>query len=312
MRTPRTCRPPKWRSTPGRSSSWRPRSRARPQPRILDGIALAIVAIALVALGGRLFTGFAATAAAGRALPAVVERLSWPVGYWNGLAMLVALALPLLLRNVGRRAVAARLCGGGGRDPADRCRHLSGFVTGRRDRGCRCGCDVRGPVSRPLARRGCSGHRRRRWVAAVLALESRPVLVNGPFGSHAASVAGREVAAAPRGGRRGHGRRLVRARAPCAPDPCAIATSRRRTRGCRRRGSHRRSPRCRIRLRGCTPSRGLRSRPTRPASCAHISSAAAAAAAGSSGPLRSTSGGRRRSSAPARARSPRGGPSTDP
>ena len=31
-------------------------------------------------------------------------------------------------------------------------------------------------------------------VVAVLALESRPVLVNGPFASHAASVAGREVA----------------------------------------------------------------------------------------------------------------------
>ena len=32
-------------------------------------------------------------------------------------------------------------------------------------------------------------------VTAVLVLESRPVLVNGPFASHAASVAGREVAA---------------------------------------------------------------------------------------------------------------------
>ena len=79
-------------------------------PRILDGIALAIVGIALVALVGRLFPGFASTGAASRALPAVIERLSWPVGYWNGLAMLVALGLPLLLRTVAdarSRVVAA-------------------------------------------------------------------------------------------------------------------------------------------------------------------------------------------------------------
>ena len=79
-------------------------------PRVLDGIALAIVAIALVALIGRLFPGVASTSAAGRALPALVERLSWPVGYWNGLAMLVALGLPLLLRIVAgtrSRVVAA-------------------------------------------------------------------------------------------------------------------------------------------------------------------------------------------------------------
>ena len=77
-------------------------------PRVLDGIALAIVAIALVALGGRLFPDLATTAAAGRALPAFVERLSWPVGYWNGLAMLVALAPPLVLRHVadGRSRLA--------------------------------------------------------------------------------------------------------------------------------------------------------------------------------------------------------------
>ena len=76
---------------------------------VLDGVMLAIVAVALVALGGRLFPDFAPTTAAGRALPAVVERLSWPIGYWNGLAMLVALALPPLLRNAaGTRSPLAR------------------------------------------------------------------------------------------------------------------------------------------------------------------------------------------------------------
>ena len=131
-------------------------------PRILDGIALAIVAIALVALIGRLFPGFASTGAAGRALPAVIERLSWPVGYWNGLAMLVALGLPLLLRIVAGTRLAGRRCGGGGRDPAGRRRRLSLIVAGRRDRGRRSGDDVRGPGSRPLACDRCGGRRRRR------------------------------------------------------------------------------------------------------------------------------------------------------
>ena len=164
-------------------------------PRVLDGIALAIVAIALVALIGRLFPGFASTSAAGRALPAVIERLSWPVGYWNGLAMLVALGLPLLLRIVAgtrSRVVAAAAVAAIPLVVADI--YLSSsrggaivgvvavtaFVALVRDR----------LPAMAAAAVGVGG-----GVTAVLALESRPVLVNGPFASHAASVAGREVAA---------------------------------------------------------------------------------------------------------------------
>ena len=164
-------------------------------PRVLDGIALAIVAIALVALIGRLFPGFASTGAAGRALPAVIERLSWPVGYWNGLAMLVALGLPLLLRTVAgtrSRIVAAAAVAAIPLVVADvylsssRGGALVGvvavttFVALVRDR----------LPAMAAAAVGVGG-----GVTAVLALESRPVLVNGPFASHAASVAGREVAA---------------------------------------------------------------------------------------------------------------------
>ena len=73
-----------------------------------------------------------------------------------------------------------------------------------------------------------------------------------------------------------------------------------------------RSPQCPTRWREFTRFRAPLSNPTHPASCKHISSVGAAAAAGSSGPLRSMSGAPRRSSAQARARSLRGGPSTDP
>ncbi len=164
-------------------------------PRVLDGIALAIVAIALVALIGRLFPGVASTSAAGRALPALVERLSWPVGYWNGLAMLVALGLPLLLRIVAgtrSRFLAAAAVAAIPLVVADiylassRGGAIVGviavatFVALVRDR----------VPAMAAAAVGVGG-----GVAAVLALESRPVLVNGPFASSAATVAGREVAA---------------------------------------------------------------------------------------------------------------------
>ena len=66
--------------------------------RWLDGIALGIAAIGVLALAGRLFPDVFPTSAVQDFLPAVASRLSWPVEYWNGLAMLVGLALPLLLR----------------------------------------------------------------------------------------------------------------------------------------------------------------------------------------------------------------------
>ena len=281
-------------------------------PRILDGIALAIVGIALVALVGRLFPGFASTGAASRALPAVIERLSWPVGYWNGLAMLVALGLPLLLRTVAdarSRVVAAASVAAIPLIVADL--YLSSsrggvivgvvavatFVALVRDR----------LPAMAAAAVGVVG-----GVTAVLALEWRPVLVNGPFASHAATVAGREVAAL-----------LVAVVAATGVawmlvDPVVRripAPSRRVAVGLGGHGRRRSSPRRRVVASARAPalvreaSRGVRHAR---ASYAPISSAEAAAAAGSSGPLQSTSGGRRRSSAPAPARSPRGGPSTDP
>jgi hypothetical protein len=162
--------------------------------QVLDGIALAIVAIALVALGGRLFNGLSATRAAGRALPAVVDRLSWPVGYWNGLAMLVALALPLLLRHVvsdASRFVSAAAVAAIPPIVADI------YVASSR------GGAIVGVVAVATFLALCRDRLRiaaaaavgvAGGIAAVLVLELRPVLVDGPFGTHAASVAGREVA----------------------------------------------------------------------------------------------------------------------
>jgi O-Antigen ligase len=71
-----------------------------------NGLALGIVAIAGVALVSRLFphTFQHRTVEINTFLPTAKTRLNFPVGYWNGLAILVALGIPLLLRA----AVAAR------------------------------------------------------------------------------------------------------------------------------------------------------------------------------------------------------------
>jgi hypothetical protein len=66
--------------------------------RWLDGLALGIASIGVLALASRLFPETLPAGAVPDFLPGAVTRLSWPVEYWNGLAILVALAVPLLLR----------------------------------------------------------------------------------------------------------------------------------------------------------------------------------------------------------------------
>lgn len=63
-----------------------------------DGMAAGITGVGLVALTSRLFPGLVSTEELETLLPVAYTRLSFPIGYWNGLAILVALALPLLLR----------------------------------------------------------------------------------------------------------------------------------------------------------------------------------------------------------------------
>ncbi len=71
--------------------------RQRQLARWVDGIGLGLSAVAFVALASRFFPRAFAEDAAARFLPDAHTRLSFPVGYWNGLAILVALACPLLL-----------------------------------------------------------------------------------------------------------------------------------------------------------------------------------------------------------------------
>jgi hypothetical protein len=87
-------------------------TRKRQLHRWIDGLTIAIVAIGLVALVSRLFPGSFPSRGLPAALPSSSTRLSFPLDYWNGLGLFVALAVPLLLHDALtggrlRRATAA-------------------------------------------------------------------------------------------------------------------------------------------------------------------------------------------------------------
>jgi O-antigen ligase len=76
---------------------------------MLHGLAVGIVAIAVLALLSRLrFEWFSVTAVS-VALPSSRNRLSYPIEYWNALAALVAMGIPILLYSAGAaRTLLAR------------------------------------------------------------------------------------------------------------------------------------------------------------------------------------------------------------
>src|SRR5262249_331375 len=76
-----------------------------------DGIAPSLVAGCAPALGSRPFPGVVSNGPLLGFLPQAPTRLSYPVDYWNGLAILVALACPPLLSVAvsGRREAVRAL-----------------------------------------------------------------------------------------------------------------------------------------------------------------------------------------------------------
>jgi hypothetical protein len=82
----------------------------------LRGLLLGVVGVALVALASRLLGLGPGDATLAADLPAAGGRLSYPIGYWNGLAALMALGVPLLVAGAaadrgGRRIGAVLACG---------------------------------------------------------------------------------------------------------------------------------------------------------------------------------------------------------
>jgi O-antigen ligase/polysaccharide polymerase Wzy-like membrane protein len=77
--------------------------------RWADGMAAAVGVVALLAVGQRLLPGVFPEGDIPTLLPAAATRLSYPVGYWNALGILLGAGLPLLLRlAAGHAPVAVR------------------------------------------------------------------------------------------------------------------------------------------------------------------------------------------------------------
>jgi O-Antigen ligase len=72
-------------------------ARLVPASVLVGGVALALVAIAGVALVSRCFPSTFGLQAGSTLIPALKNRLSFPLGYWNGLGIEIALAYPILL-----------------------------------------------------------------------------------------------------------------------------------------------------------------------------------------------------------------------
>ena len=77
-------------------------ARLVPASAIVGGVALAISAIGCVALVSRFFPSTFGVEPS-TILPAINSRLSFPLGYWNGLGIEMALAYPLLLSIMASR-----------------------------------------------------------------------------------------------------------------------------------------------------------------------------------------------------------------
>jgi hypothetical protein len=162
--------------------------------RWADGLALGLVAVTVIALISRFFPGTFPQEEIPRFLPSGATRLSFPVGYWNGLAVLVAIAIPLLLRLVviGRSPVVRGLA----LAPIPAIAATIYLTSSRA-----------GVATAAVASIAFLLFTARRWaatsalvvggagaIAAVLALLSRDALVNGPLGSAAAASEGKSAA----------------------------------------------------------------------------------------------------------------------
>jgi hypothetical protein len=160
-----------------------------------DGLAIGISAVTAFALASRFFPARLPSHDLPRFLPGSAERLSYPVDYWNGLAVLLAIGIPMLLRvavvagHAARRGLAAAAL------PAVA---ATMYLTASRG----------GAATAILATAVFIAAAADRWealqatfiallgsAAAIIILLDRHELVNGPSGSSAAAAQGRSAAA---------------------------------------------------------------------------------------------------------------------
>ncbi len=225
-------------------------------------------------------------------LPSLGTRLSFPLGYWNGLGIEVALAYPLLLAIMISQTLASRERRG--RIPAADSRrgHVSHLVTRRVRRRRSGGAGLRRAHPEALGGSGGSDRRGRRRCGRGRRARAQEGTRQREDGHRARRASGPPRGAPDRRRLCRDGARLGRARR--AREAAADAAASRRG-GSRRRGRRprrRRHRRQRTRCGSSTSSRALWPRPARTGTSRRtICSAAPAAGAGSSGARRSPSSG---------------------
>jgi hypothetical protein len=155
-----------------------------------DGIAIGIAAVGLFSVVTRLIPELVNTGAPLRDLPGGQARLAYPIGYWNALAILIAIGMPLLLRvAVDARGAVSRALAAGVLPALGGALYLTSSRTGALSA-------VIGTLLFALA------YRRRRYAIVVIGLcgtgvavcawiiTGRGALMNGPLESHAAAAQG--------------------------------------------------------------------------------------------------------------------------
>jgi tetratricopeptide (TPR) repeat protein len=94
---------------------------------MLNGLSIAILAVAAVALLSRFHFAWFGIPEVDQALPRIASKLSYPLGYWNALAALVAMGVPLLLHAAtGARSLIRRALAAGGVPVLAVCVYLTG------------------------------------------------------------------------------------------------------------------------------------------------------------------------------------------
>jgi hypothetical protein len=159
-----------------------------------DGLAVGIAAVAGVALAARFFPDAAPATDLPSFLPSAQTRLSYPIGYWNGLAALVAVGTPLLLRSAVEAGSPVRRGLAVASLPA-----LAQvlYLTSSRGGTAAALAAVVALVAlapRRLALLGALGAAGAGAALAIWALVARTSLVDGPLGTAAAESEGRTAA----------------------------------------------------------------------------------------------------------------------
>lgn len=161
---------------------------------VCDGIAAGVSGVAVVALLSRFFPDAVSPGDVATLLPTAHSRLSYPVNYWNGLAILLALALPLLLRAA--LAERALLWRGLALSPVPAIAAAIYLASSRGGGATAIVATVAfiALVSRRSAATAALAVAAAGSAAAIAVLERRPELVNPPLGAGAPGSLGRDAA----------------------------------------------------------------------------------------------------------------------